>query len=114
MEVDDHHEVDCILERWNKNLFLLRWRQDGSCWWVRRRDINAELIQNFEKSYTGFDLGVEKVLATRKRHGKTEYRIRWAGRPEDEDTWVREKRMSHELIEKHKPKNAAPRRKRKY
>jgi hypothetical protein len=88
MDVDKHHEVDCILKRWSKTLFFLRWSEDGSCWWVYRKDINSDLIRNFEDKYTGFELGVEKVLATRKRHGKIEYRIRWLGRPEEEDTWV--------------------------
>ncbi|KAI1158975.1 hypothetical protein F5B18DRAFT_656103 [Nemania serpens] len=91
MDVDKHHAVDCILERWNKNLFLLRWLEDGSYWWVQRKDINADLIRSFEEKYTGINLGVDKVLATRKRRGKIEYRIRWLGRPVEEDTWVSEK-----------------------
>ncbi|KAI3331203.1 hypothetical protein F4824DRAFT_504220 [Ustulina deusta] len=114
MDVDKHHEVDCILERWNKNLFLLRWLEDGSCWWVQRKDINADLVQSFEENYTGINLGVDKVLATRKRHGKVEYRIRWVGRPVEEDTWASEKQMSPELVKKHKPTKAAVRRRKRY
>ncbi|KAI0804888.1 hypothetical protein GGR55DRAFT_304735 [Xylaria sp. FL0064] len=114
MDVDKHHAVDCILERWNKNLFLLRWLEDGSYWWVQRKDIDADLVRSFEENYTGISLGVDKVLATRKRHRKVEYRIRWVGRPEDEDTWVAEKHMSPKLVEKHKPKKAASRRRRRY
>ncbi|KAI1326325.1 hypothetical protein F5Y16DRAFT_410969 [Xylariaceae sp. FL0255] len=100
MDIDKHYEVDRILKRWNKNLFLLRWLEDGSYWWVHRKDINADLIQ-------------KKVLATRKRHGKIEYRIRWLGRPEGEDTWVQERQMSPELVEKHKPKKAASKRRKR-
>ncbi|KAI1181652.1 hypothetical protein F5B17DRAFT_444851 [Nemania serpens] len=114
MDVDKYHEVDCILERWNKNLFLLRWLEDGSCWWVQRKDINADLVQSFEENYTGISLGVDKVLATRKRHGKVEYRIRWLGRPVEEDTWASEKQMSPELVKKHKPTKAAVRRRKRY
>ncbi|KAK5633491.1 hypothetical protein RRF57_009205 [Xylaria bambusicola] len=114
MDVDKHHAVDCILERWNKNLFLLRWKEDGSCWWVQRKDINADLVQSFEENYTGISLGVDKVLATRKRRGKIEYRMRWFGRPVEEDTWVPEKQMSPELVEKHKPKKAVSRSRGKY
>ncbi|KAJ3573686.1 hypothetical protein NPX13_g4609 [Xylaria arbuscula] len=114
MDVDKHHAVDCILERWNKNLFLLRWLEDGSCWWVQRKDINTDLVQSFEEDYTGISLGVDKVLATRKRHGKVEYRIRWMGRPVEEDTWVSEKQMSPELVKKHKPTKAAVRRRKRY
>ncbi|KAI3328240.1 hypothetical protein F4824DRAFT_506790 [Ustulina deusta] len=114
MDVDKHHAVDCILERWNKNLFLLRWLEDGSCWWVQRKDINADLVQSFEENYTGISLGVDKVLATRKRRGKIEYRIRWLGRPVEEDTWVSEKQMSSELVKKHKPTKAAGRRRKRY
>ncbi|KAI0198498.1 hypothetical protein F4808DRAFT_452000 [Astrocystis sublimbata] len=114
MDVDKHHAVDCILERWNKNLFLLRWLEDGSYWWVQRKDINADLVRTFEENYTGIHLGVDKVLATRKRRGKIEYRIRWFGYPVEEDTWVSEKQMSPELVKKHKPTKAAVKRRKRY
>ncbi|KAI1157749.1 hypothetical protein F5B18DRAFT_643736 [Nemania serpens] len=114
MDIDKHHEVDSLLERWNKNLFLLRWKEDRSCWWVQRRDINAHLVQSFEENYTGINLGVDKVLTTRKRRGKIEYRIRWLGRPVNEDTWVLEKQMSPEMVKKHKPTKAATRRRKRY
>ncbi|KAI3319585.1 hypothetical protein HD806DRAFT_538937 [Xylariaceae sp. AK1471] len=114
MDVDKHYVVDCILERWNKNLFLLRWLEDGSSWWVQRKDINDDLVQSFEENYTRISLGVDKVLATRKRHGKVEYCIRWVGRLVEEDTWVSEKQMSPELVKKHKPTKAAVRRRKRY
>ncbi|RYP01717.1 hypothetical protein DL764_006110 [Monosporascus ibericus] len=78
-DVDDGdrgHSVDRILERWKQDQFLLRWADDGSCWWVPRENIlDKELVQKFEAEYRGFRLGVT-VLRTRKRNGKTEYRAK--------------------------------------
>ncbi|KAK6073179.1 DUF3435 domain protein [Seiridium cupressi] len=65
---DQEYSVDCILERWKKNQFLLRWLIGGTTSWVARDDINDELVKNFEDEYKGFRKGI-KVLHHRKvRH----------------------------------------------
>ncbi|KAI1321135.1 hypothetical protein F5Y16DRAFT_413826 [Xylariaceae sp. FL0255] len=97
IDIDQHHE-----------------QEDKSYWWVHRKDINAALVQSFEEKYAGFNLGVEKVLATRKRNGKVEHRIRWVGRPDHEDTWVLERYISPELVKKYKPNKAALKRRKRY
>ncbi|EXA32207.1 hypothetical protein FOVG_16578 [Fusarium oxysporum f. sp. pisi HDV247] len=94
--------IGCLLGRWGKDLFFLRW-QDGSYGWEPRHNIlDDDLIEKFETEYQGFQHGVE-VLCTRIRNGKVEYRLHWIGRPTSEDWWVPEKEMSPEMIEKHKP-----------
>ncbi|KAH6881106.1 hypothetical protein B0T10DRAFT_531651 [Thelonectria olida] len=85
--------IDCLLGRWGKDLFFLRW-QDGSYGWEPRDNIlDDDLIEKFETEYQGFQHGVE-VLRTRIRNGKVEYRLHWIGRPTSEDWWVPEKEMS--------------------
>lgn len=96
------YSVDCLLGRWGKDLFFLRWL-DGSYGWEPRENIlDEELVRQFEESYKGFDDEVE-VLRTRTRNGKLEYRLHWNGRPKSEDWWVAEKELSPDLIEKHRP-----------
>ncbi|CVL08763.1 uncharacterized protein FMAN_06804 [Fusarium mangiferae] len=97
------YSVDCLLGRWGKDLFYLKWL-DGSYGWEPRENIlDEELVQDFEESYRGFKDGVE-VLRTRIRNGKAEYRLHWDGRPKWEDWWVTEKELHPKLIEEHKPK----------
>lgn len=109
----DEHRVDCILERWRKNTFLLRWLDDGSCWWVSRKDIDGELVKTFEETYRGLKDGVT-VLRTRKTKGKTEYRVRWTGRPEGEDTWVPERHLSPDLLAKYRTPGKKLRRRKRH
>ncbi|KAI6080812.1 hypothetical protein F4821DRAFT_275642 [Hypoxylon rubiginosum] len=112
---DLSYAIDCILEMWGRNLFLIKWSDDGSYWWVPRENIlDDELLHRFEAEFKGFHLGV-KVLGTRRRNGKTEYRVRWKGRPDSEDTWVPERQMSPNLVKEHKPRTKkAKKRKARY
>jgi hypothetical protein len=69
--------IDCILKRWKKNLFLIRWLDDGFCWWIPRANILDEgMLRNFEANYQKFHHNIEKVLHTKKQRGKTKCRIR--------------------------------------
>ncbi|KZL81211.1 hypothetical protein CI238_13164 [Colletotrichum incanum] len=104
--------VDCILGRWRKKLFFLRWL-DGTYGWEPRENIlDDNLIKNFEECYDGFKSEVD-VLGTRRRNGKTEYRLHWTGRPANEDAWVGENEMSPSLVSSHKPVGKQRRMKRK-
>jgi hypothetical protein len=88
---------------------LLRWLDGSYSWEPRENILDDDLVEKFEKEYKGFHSGVE-VVRTRRRNGKTEYRLRWTGRPKAEDWWVLEKELSPELIEKHKPSKKKPKR----
>jgi hypothetical protein len=100
---EEAYSVDCLLGRWGKDLFYLRWL-DGSYGWEPRENIlDEDLIRQFEESYQGFKEGVE-VLRTRIRNGKVEYRLHWDGRPKSENWWVAEKDLHPELIEEYKPR----------
>ena len=96
------HTIDRILERWGRNLFLVQW-SDGSSTWAHREDVSDQDLEDFEKDYKGFRLGVEVLRTRRRSSGGAEYRVRWKGRPHAEDWWVKEKLMSPEIIDKHKP-----------
>ncbi|CAK7202013.1 hypothetical protein SEUCBS139899_004731 [Sporothrix eucalyptigena] len=105
----DEYLVDCLLGKWRGSYFV-KWAQDGCYSWEPGGNIlDDELVTTFEKDYRGFSRGVE-VLRTRLRKGKTEYLLRCAGRPKEEDWWVPEKYMSPELVQKHKPAKTSARR----
>ncbi|KAK7972355.1 hypothetical protein PG988_006489 [Apiospora saccharicola] len=121
MDVEEHqdgsqdppsYKIDCILERWKKNTFLIQWEADRSYWWVPRKDIlDEEMVREFETSYQGYHRGVE-VLGKKRQGGKMRYRLRWTGRPAAEDTWVDEKDLSPELRSLQRPCQPKPRKRR--
>jgi hypothetical protein len=68
---EDEYLVGCLLGRWGKNLFYLRWL-DGTYGWEPRKNIlDCDLLRRFEDRYAGFRDGLQ-VLGTRKRNGKVE------------------------------------------
>jgi hypothetical protein len=102
------YAIDCILERWKKDMFLVRWLDDGSSSWVLRDDIlDEELLKDFEALYMGYQHGVEKVRAG-KHGGRTRYRIYWKGRPSSEAIWSDGKDLSPELLESFQPCRPRP------
>jgi hypothetical protein len=88
-------EVDGLLARWRKNQFLLRW-QDGTYSWVHRKDINAQLVCDFEKTYEGLDEGVT-VLEAKKQNHDLKFLLAWEGRPKTENSWVSQQLLSPRL-----------------
>ena len=101
-ESNNEYPVDCLLGKW-RGLYFVKWVEDGCYSWEPRENIlDDELVENFEEKYEGFCSGVE-VLRTRTRNGKTEYRLRCMGRPQEENWWVPEKYMSPEMVKKYKP-----------
>jgi hypothetical protein len=44
------------------------------------------LINEFEASYKGNHLGVERLLRKRTRCGRAEYFVKWKGRPDRENS----------------------------
>ncbi|ETS76611.1 hypothetical protein PFICI_11998 [Pestalotiopsis fici W106-1] len=60
------YAIDCILERWKKDVFLVRWLEYGSSSWVPRSDIlDDDLLEAFENNYSGYQDGVEMARAER-------------------------------------------------
>ncbi|KAK9444895.1 chromo (CHRromatin organization MOdifier) domain-containing protein [Metarhizium brunneum] len=90
-----------LLARWGKNIFFLRWDIDGSTGWEPRRNIlDKKMLHSFESTYAGFDEGVD-VLSTREsKRGKRQYLLHFHGRPQAEDSWVKEELLSPNLLEK--------------
>ncbi|KAH8891472.1 hypothetical protein GQ53DRAFT_147693 [Thozetella sp. PMI_491] len=110
---DPVYPIDCILDKWGRDLFFLRWK-DGSHSWVLRKDLNEDDVARFLKSYKGLRHGVD-VLDTRRRKGKIEYQVRskfWAG--DDAVAWVPASRISPELTKKHKPSKEGKKRRAKH
>ncbi|OAQ58054.1 chromo (CHRromatin organization MOdifier) domain-containing protein [Pochonia chlamydosporia 170] len=89
-----------LLARRGKNIFFLRWDIDGSTGWEPRRNIlDKKMLQNFESTYVGFDQGVD-VLSTREsKQGKRQCLLHFHGRPQAEDSWVKEELLSPNLLE---------------
>ncbi|KAF7524785.1 hypothetical protein G7054_g11302 [Neopestalotiopsis clavispora] len=96
------YEVDEIMERWGKNTFLLRWKFDGTYWWVPRKNIDPGIVEEFESRYQLVDAGVQRIIGTRLKKTKNvriqtkEYLAAWIGRPEEEASWISEKRLHHQ------------------
>ncbi|KAK8080214.1 hypothetical protein PG997_008032 [Apiospora hydei] len=98
-ESDAVGEVDRIIARWGSGRhadFLLIWT-DKTRDWIPRRDINEEMVSDFEKGYDGIHEGVE-ILGIRGKGVKKQYRLHWRGRPSKEDGWVAEKLISKQLL----------------
>ncbi|KHN97410.1 uncharacterized protein MAM_04425 [Metarhizium album ARSEF 1941] len=90
-----------LLARWGKNIFFLRWDIDGSTGWEPRRNtLDQKMLHSFESTYAGFDEGVD-VLSTREsKRGKRQCLLHFHGRPQAEDSWVKEELLSPNLLEK--------------
>jgi hypothetical protein len=100
----DIYQVECLLARWGKNSFFLRWEVDGSNGWEPRKNIlDKKLLRNFESNYLVFDKGVG-VLDTREtKRGKHQYLLHFHGRPKAENSWVDEDLLSPHLQDKIRP-----------
>jgi hypothetical protein len=99
----EHYTFDRLLGRWAKNTFLIRWLDGSRTWEPRENILDTERLEKFETHYAGWCSEAVKVLSTRKRKGKVEYRVHFVDRPDSEDWWISEKDMSPELVRKHKP-----------
>ncbi|EGU76075.1 hypothetical protein FOXB_13413 [Fusarium oxysporum f. sp. conglutinans Fo5176] len=84
---EETYQVECLLGRWGRDLFYLRWLDGSYSWEPRENILDEELLQEFEKGYRGFKDGVT-VLRTRLKNGKVDYRLHWEGRPKSEDWWT--------------------------
>ncbi|KAI1839415.1 hypothetical protein JX266_014374 [Neoarthrinium moseri] len=92
------YAIDCILERWKKDVFLVRWLGDGSSSWVPQSDIlDDDLLEAFENNYSGYQDGLEMARAGR-HSGRTRYRIYWKGRSSSEAVWSDGKDLSPALL----------------
>ena len=95
-------EVEALLakskER-NTTWYLVKWKgfAHGDNTWEKRNDISLNTIESFEATYKGNCLGVQ-LLKKRKRQGRVEYLVQWKGRPEVENSWVKEGTVSSERI----------------
>ncbi|KJZ71100.1 hypothetical protein HIM_09519 [Hirsutella minnesotensis 3608] len=94
----DVYTAECILARWGKHTFFLRWSDGTTGWEPRRNILDKQMLREFEARYHGFDEGID-VLGSRSKAGKRQYLLHWHGRPSREDSWVDEKLMSPKRIE---------------
>lgn len=74
--------------------------------------MDSELIEELKKEHRGLRWGVDVVRTRRGPDEKVQYRIHWEGRLNAEDSWVAERYMSPELVERHRPKKKTRRRRR--
>ena len=103
---DNVWEVEALLAKWKQGrrvLYLVKWKglSDKANSWEKRKDIITELVGKFDIAYSeygGNHLGVE-LLDKRVHRGRTEYFVRWKGRPSSENSWEKESTISYERIE---------------
>lgn len=63
-------------------------------------------MSKFDAGYRGIDQGV-KVIATRGKGAKQQYRLQWEKRPAKETCWVSKKLLSKRLLQEYKELQAA-------
>lgn len=92
-------EVEALLAKWNGGQYLVEWKgfPDGPNWWVKKNEINRALVEAFDATYQGNHLGVQ-LLKKRVRKRTVEYLVKWKGRPDGENSWVKEATISRERI----------------
>ena len=95
----DVYEAECLLARWRKHTFLVKWSDGTTTWEPRMNILDKRMLDGFEAAYEGFDAGVD-VLATRTRAGKCQYLLRWHGRPRKEDSWANEGLLNPKRVER--------------
>ncbi|KFY42804.1 hypothetical protein V494_02234 [Pseudogymnoascus sp. VKM F-4513 (FW-928)] len=83
-DTDEICDVEALLAKLtvrNVVWYLVKWEGfgDDKNTWQEQDDISSDLVDNFEASYQG-NFGVE-LLKKRERRGKTEYFVKWKGRP---------------------------------
>jgi hypothetical protein len=93
-------EAEALLARWRRTAwYLVKWKgfphEENT--WEKRKGISPEHIKEFEATYQGNHVGVQ-LLDKRVRRGKVEYRIKWKGRPERENSWEKEATISRKRI----------------
>jgi hypothetical protein len=91
--------VEALLAKWNGGQYLVEWKgfPDGPNWWVKKKDIDRALVEAFDATYQGNHLGVQ-LLKKRVRKRTVEYFVKWTGRPDEENSWVKEATISRERI----------------
>ena len=82
--------------------YLVKWKgfSDDANTWQKRQDIYPELVDNFEADFVyhrGNRIGIE-LVDKRSRRGKTEYLVKWKGRPVSENSWEMASNISPECI----------------
>ncbi|KAF5133806.1 hypothetical protein E5D57_004433 [Metarhizium anisopliae] len=95
----DVYRVDCLLARWRRHTFLVKWSDATTTWEPRKHIMDEGMLNSFEASWRGFDAGVD-VLKARQRAGRRQHLLRWHGRPSKEDTWVYDEFLSPQLMER--------------
>ncbi|KID82003.1 Chromo domain-like protein [Metarhizium guizhouense ARSEF 977] len=95
----DLYRMDCLLARWRRHTFLVKWADATTTWEPRKHIIDQGMLNSFEASWRGFDAGVD-VLKARQRAGRRQHLLRWHGRPSKEDTWVYDEFLSPQLMER--------------
>ncbi|KAH7029755.1 uncharacterized protein B0I36DRAFT_326315 [Microdochium trichocladiopsis] len=95
------YPVKRLLEKWG-NTFLVEW-ENGGITWEPKGNVSLQLVEAFEKQYEGFGLGVDAILATRKKSRKVQLRLAWLQRPASEAYWVDKSRISRSFLALHKP-----------
>jgi hypothetical protein len=72
---NDVYPVDCLVDKWGKNWFCVKWF-DGTYTWEPRENIqDKKLIEELNKEHKGLNLGVE-VLRARKEPKGVRYLLR--------------------------------------
>ncbi|KAK8038354.1 hypothetical protein PG994_015121 [Apiospora phragmitis] len=79
--------------------YLVKWQgfenKDNS--WEVTVNISPDMVKDFDASFQGNDAGVE-LIDKRLRNGKSEYLVKWLGRSQKENSWLRAADIRKERI----------------
>ncbi|KAH7007949.1 uncharacterized protein B0I36DRAFT_343084 [Microdochium trichocladiopsis] len=88
-EDDQEYPVDCILEKYGRNQFLVKW-MEGKPSWTTRDKIHEKLTDDFDKVFKGYGRGIELLEVRVSSKRVKEYRVKWG---DDQVTWERAGRI---------------------
>ncbi|KAH7016333.1 uncharacterized protein B0I36DRAFT_45343 [Microdochium trichocladiopsis] len=88
-EDDQEYEVDCILEKYGRNKFLVKW-MEGKPSWTTRDKIHEKLTDDFDKVFKGYGRGIKLIGVRVSSKRVKEYRVEWE---DDQVTWERAGRI---------------------
>ena len=103
--IDDEEniwEVEELLAKWTRGrqvFYLVKWKgfAHSANTFEKRNDINIKLVSEFEADYHGNHKGVE-LLSKRVHRRKVQYKVRWKGRPDSDNSWENADTISRERI----------------
>ncbi|KAH7009440.1 uncharacterized protein B0I36DRAFT_437018 [Microdochium trichocladiopsis] len=102
---DKEYGVECLLEKWGRNTFLVEW-EGGQTSWEKQDDINPDLIASLEDVFKSFGCGIEILKVRPFKQGRNcsrKYRVKWKAPGSGQQSWLRASQIDFNVYEGPKP-----------